>query len=243
MFEGGTRQSSLGFDIASMTPAEFLAECERIEAEPPSPEEAIRQLVDDFIDFEDSRDYLRDIIFNKIDTRIDTTVRMVTPEQILEMGRTETRYELDFSSDRVKPQDLFKKYFDGTYGDRNGKKTKKSTVAAFGHLETSAAQNFSKVFSLRDNDRRVTFEFMAICCLYFQVEPYYAITLFHKCINLDELMGYKVLGGALWLFLKHELYDYELYVRKCCEALKLNHSLLPDYISGSRYWNEVYDSI
>lgn len=220
----------------------FVRECLRAEIGRMDPNEAVTQVAMDIAHTTgEERQFLRDLVMKPAETdSFMYHADYVTPTDITRFRSPGTKYELDFSSARCKPQDLFGPYFEGRTGAFKGKKVKKSEVARFGHLEKSAAENFSKVFSKRDNDRFATFEFMAICCLYFQVEPIYAVTLFHKCTNMGELMSYKTIGGALWLFLERKAYDYEKYVKACCRALRSEHSPLPDAVARSRYWKEVY---
>ena len=223
----------------------FAKECFRAEVARMGSREAITQVSMDYVNSTaEERAFLQELIMKPAETNTVMYHKdFVVPDQIRSFRSPKTKYELDFSSARCKPQDLFGPYFEGKVGAMKGKKVKKSDVARFGHLEKSAAENFSKVFSSKDNDRTATFEFMAICCLYFRVEPIYAVTLFHKCTNMGELMQYKTIGGALWLFLEREVYDYEKYVRTCCQALKAEHSMLPDAVARSRYWNKIYEEV
>lgn len=223
----------------------FAKECFRAEVARMGSKEAITQVAMDYVNSTaEERAFLQELIMKPAETNTVTCHKdFVTSDHIRSFRSPKTKYELDFSSARCKPQDLFGPYFEGKVGAMKGKKVKKSDVARFGHLEKSAAENFSKVFSKSDNERFATFEFMAICCLYFQVEPIYAVTLFHKCTHMGELMSYKTIGGALWLFLEREVYDYEKYVRACCRALKAEHSMLPDAVARSRYWKEVYAEV
>lgn len=204
------------------------------------PQEAMVQLLTDYVNTKNAeRKFLRDLIMKEESEEQSPIFDFVDPGSIGKFRGPSIKLIPDFSPERRTMGQLFEKYLSGEFGE--GGKVKKSEIARFGHLEKSARENFSKALRTGADRRNATFEFMAICCLFFKVEPTYAITLFHKCIGVDELQSYRYIGGALWLFLEDENYDYELYVRTCCQMLKSEHLRLPDAVAKSRYWNEVYE--
>lgn len=162
----------------------------------------------------------------------------VTAFDIRTFSSPTERYRLNFSPARYSMSYLFKGYLDGSI--KKTKKTKKTEIARFGKLDGSAAQNLSAALR-EDSNRKPTFEFMSICCMYFKVEPIFAITLFHQCKGMEDLSSYPYIGAALYLFLADETYDYELFVKTCCQAIKADDQELPEAVEKSRYWKTVFE--
>jgi len=121
-------------------------------------------------------------------------------------------------------------------------KTKKNVLAEYGHITTTTAKtNFSNALNPR-HKRKATAEHLFIFSMYFRLTPAEANHLFITCEEINRsLDSFSYAGKALYLFLKKEIYDYNLFMEVLCEGYARNRLELPEIFSGNQSWQEKYN--
>lgn len=101
-------------------------------------------------------------------------------------------------------------------------------------------RNFEGIFD-PENKHKITPGQMFAICLICRLEAKEAINFFHTCEELHELSDYAVPGAVLVAMLTKKCYDYEVFLKICCETFKHMNAELPDYLSSNSKWKETFE--
>lgn len=145
---------------------------------------------------------------------------------------THERMNMLFSLKRYPFVELAKKYELFDRGRVTGYNLNK--VAGYGR------RNFEAIFDPK-NRHTITPGQMFAICLICKMSVKETITFFHECKELGELTDYPIPAAVLINMLAKKCYDYETFLKLCCETFKTLGEELPDYLASNSLWKETFE--
>lgn len=250
MFKESERVRNSGGLRYAFDGIKFAKECERIAERYRNMkiENGLQMIFSDKDTSQEEREFLKSFVQTKEVPDDTPRIDYVTFIDVHNFRSPKTQMTVQFTPDRIPMAKLFEKHFDGTHSVGGvHKKHKKIDVAEFGKLIQSEETKITDVSSFRkamsvSDPRKAKAEYMFFLCLYFKLKPYEAYMYFHQCEETDAMSEYPFIGGALYLFLEDETYDYEYFVEVCCKTLiSKGITEVPEIFDENDYWIDKLD--